>query len=151
MSEEASQDNINVCISGYFDPITVGHLAYMQNARKLIKGNGKLIVIVNNDRQAILKKEREFMPFKERLIVVQSIRFVDIVVPSIDQDRTVCQTIRKAHSEHRIDIIANGGDQNNDTIPEVPVCKELGIKLVDGLGDKIQSSSWLTGIKAKKN
>jgi hypothetical protein len=38
---------------------------------------------------------------------------------------------------------ANGGDQNNETIPEIPVCKELGVELIDGLGDKIQSSSWL--------
>ena len=38
---------------------------------------------------------------------------------------------------------ANGGDQNNDTIPETPICKELGIELIDGLGTKIQSSSWL--------
>ena len=38
---------------------------------------------------------------------------------------------------------ANGGDQNNDTIPERAICEGLGIELIDGLGDKIQSSSWL--------
>ena len=43
---------------------------------------------------------------------------------------------------------ANGGDQNNETIPEIPVCKELGVELIDGLGDKIQSSSWL--LKSEK-
>lgn len=143
-------NDVNVCVSGYFDPIHTGHLEYLVNSRKLLRGNGKLVVIVNNDKQAILKKGREFMPFAERVLIVKAIRFVDEVVPSIDEGRNVCETLRKAHIEHNIHVFANGGDQNNDTIPEVAVCEDLGIQLVDGLGNKIQSSSWLTGIKAKK-
>jgi hypothetical protein len=64
----------------------------------------------------------------------------------VDQDRTVCESIRKLAEQHGKDYdlaFANGGDQNNETIPEIPVCKELGVELIDGLGDKIQSSSWL--------
>ena len=65
---------------------------------------------------------------------------------SIDQDRTVCKTIEKIGLDYGgfYELsFANGGDQNNNTIPEKPICKQMGIKLVDGLGDKIQSSSWL--------
>jgi hypothetical protein len=69
-----------------------------------------------------------------------------MVFLSIDQDRTVCKTIKNVYdqlsSEYNI-AFANGGDQNNDTIPEKPICEELGINLIDGLGGKIQSSSWL--------
>jgi hypothetical protein len=65
---------------------------------------------------------------------------------SIDQDRTVCETIKHVYDQlsSYYDIaFANGGDQNNNSIPEMPICKELGIELIDGLGGKIQSSSWL--------
>ena len=73
-------------------------------------------------------------------------RYVDECFLSIDNDRTVNQTL-KYISNQRGDFhdlyFANGGDQNNDTIPEKIMCQELGIKLIDGLGKKIQSSSWL--------
>ena len=70
---------------------------------------------------------------------------VNYVIKSIDTDRTVCETLRTV--EPKPDYFCNGGDQNNNTIPEGPVCKERGIELRDGFGDKIQSSSWL--IKGK--
>jgi hypothetical protein len=65
---------------------------------------------------------------------------------SIDQDRAVCASIKLIHKQLSKDYqlaFANGGDQNNNSIPELPVCQELGIELIDGLGGKIQSSSWL--------
>ena len=65
---------------------------------------------------------------------------------SIDQDRTVCKTIEKIAQDfgQEYDLnFANGGDQNNNTIPERSICDQMGISLIDGLGDKIQSSSWL--------
>lgn len=65
---------------------------------------------------------------------------------SFDQDRTVCKTIEKIALDFRNNYdlsFANGGDQNNNTIPERPICVQMRINLVDGLGDKIQSSSWL--------
>ena len=127
-----------VCISGYFDPIHVGHLEYIKRSKEL---GDYLIVIVNNDHQASMKKGKSFMPDKERVEIVKAIRYVDQVVLSIDQDRTVRETLKII--EPRPHIFANGGDQNNLSIPEAPICEELGIELVDGLGDKIQSSSWL--------
>lgn len=125
-----------VCVSGYFNPLHAGHIEYFEKSKEL--GN-KLIVIVNNDKQSILKKGSSFMPEDERLKIIRSLRIVDMAVLSIDDDRTVCKTLRSV----RPHIFANGGDQFNDIIPEKVVCEELNIQLSDGLGDKIQSSSWL--------
>jgi glycerol-3-phosphate cytidylyltransferase-like family protein len=105
-----------------------------------------LIVIVNSDHQRALKGSKEFQKEAERVFIVSNIKSVDQVFLSIDEDRTVCETIRFIHQQLAKDYelaFANGGDQNNNSIPEVPVCQELGIELLDGLGDKIQSSSWL--------
>jgi glycerol-3-phosphate cytidylyltransferase-like family protein len=112
-------------------------------AKKTI--GGTLIVIVNNDEQACLKKGRSFMNEKDRFEIIKSLRDVDEVYLSIDKDRTVCKTI--AFIYPRITHFVNGGDQNNEKIPETWICKELNIQLVDGLGDKIRSSSWFTGLK----
>jgi cytidyltransferase-like protein len=132
-----------VCVSGYFDPLHVGHLEYLEKAKQL---GDILYVIVNNDLQAALKKGKSFMPEQERLRIVRSLACVDAAILACDRDRTVCETLRIV----RPDAFANGGDQTNASIPEAPVCHELGIELIDGLGDKIQSSSWLTGLTAKK-
>ena len=82
----------------------------------------------------------------ERLQIVKAIRYVDYALISQDTDKTQCETL-KQFSEMFSEVydlaFANGGDQNNDTIPEAEVCKEYGIELMDGLGVKIQSSSWL--------
>ena len=86
------------------------------------------------------------MPVDERIKIIKELRCVDIVVKSIDKDRTVISTIEKIHSLHHKDFelfFANGGDQNNKICPEADICNKLNIKLIDGLGNKIQSSSWL--------
>lgn len=133
-----------VCVSGYFDPIHVGHLEYFKFSKKI---GTKLMVIVNNDDQAILKKGKAFMPCDERIKIIEEFKCVDYVVKSIDTDRTVCETLRNV--EPKPYYFCNGGDQNNNTIPEGSVCAERNIELRDGFGDKIQSSSWL--IKGNKN
>ena len=125
-----------VCCSGYFNPLHAGHIEYFEKSKEL---GTKLVVIVNNDKQAILKKGSSFMPENERLKIIRSLKVVDMAVLSIDEDRTVCKTLESV----RPDIFTNAGDQTNDKIPENVICLNLGIKLVDGLGEKIQSSSWL--------
>ena len=130
-------------VSGYFNPIHKGHIEYLNNAKAL---SDELFVIVNNDRQRILKGSDEFQEEQERVYIVSNIKSVNHCVLSIDQDRTVCKTIEKIALDFGDDYelsFANGGDQNNKSIPEKLICDQLGISLVDGLGDKIQSSSWL--------
>ena len=133
-----------VCVSGYFDPIHVGHIEYFKKSKQI---GDKLMVIVNNDEQAVLKKGKPFMPVDERIQIIKELKCVDIVVKSIDTDRTVCKTLETV--EPKPDYFCNGGDQNNNTIPEGEVCSKRNIELRDGFGDKIQSSSWL--IKGSKN
>jgi len=132
-----------IIVSGYFNPIHKGHLEYFNNAKALCD---ELFVIVNNDYQRALKGSKEFQKEDERMIIVSNIKAVDRAILSIDQDRTVCETIRMIANEYGADYelgFANGGDQNNDTIPERPICEEMKVALIDRLGDKIQSSSWL--------
>lgn len=137
-----------VCASLYADPYHVGHLEYLRLAKKLAGPDGHLVVIVNNDHQAVLKKGRPFMKDTERLEIIKSVRYVDEAYLSIDMDRTVCKTIASINPP--ITHFVNGGDQFNQNIPEAKICNELGIELVDNLGDKIQSSSALTGLRALK-
>tara|TARA_B110000902_G_scaffold226934_1_gene265908 strand:- start:196 stop:618 length:423 start_codon:yes stop_codon:yes gene_type:complete len=132
-----------IIVSGYFNPIHKGHLEYFNNAKDLAD---ELFVIVNSDLQRALKNSKEFQKEDERLFIVQNIKAVDKAIISIDKDRTVCDSIEiifKTLGEQYQLGFANGGDQDNSSIPEAPICKELGIQLIDGLGDKIQSSSWL--------
>ena len=132
-----------IIVSGYFNPIHKGHIEYFNNA----KASGDvLIVIVNSDFQRALKGSKEFQNEDERFFIVSNLKSVDQVFLSIDKDRTVCKTIEmiyeKLGNTYQL-AFANGGDQTNQSIPEATLCQLLEIKLIDGLGDKIQSSSWL--------
>lgn len=132
-------DKVVVAVSGYFDPMHVGHLEYLQLASKL---GDKLIVIVNNNHQAELKKGEFFMHEKDRMEIVSALKCVDEVFLSIDMDSSVCKSLEVV----KPNIFANGGDRSLEEIPETAVMKKYDIKMVDGLGEKIRSSSDLTGI-----
>ena len=134
---------VKVAVSGYFDPIHIGHLEYLKMAKDL---GDYLIVIVNNDYQSNLKKGKSFMNELDRVEIVKALKLVDEVFLSIDKDRTVCKSLKKL----KPDIFANGGDRSSEEIPEAEVCVNFNIKMIDGLGDKIRSSSELTGIKEIK-
>ena len=132
-----------IIVSGYFNPLHKGHLELFEKAKA--KG-GELWVIVNSDLQRELKGSKTFMDEDERLVIVSAIYNVDRALISIDKDKTQRATLKELAEKHSGDYelyFANGGDQNNDSIPEVSVCKEKGIILIEGLGNKIQSSSWL--------
>ena len=132
-----------IIVSGYFNPLHKGHLDLFKKAKSQAD---KLWVIVNSDFQRELKGSTSFMSDTERLEIVKAVKWVDYALISSDRDRTQCYTLQQFHDmfSDRYDLIfANGGDQNNDTIPEKEVCERLGIELLDGLGDKIQSSSWI--------
>jgi cytidyltransferase-like protein len=132
-----------VIVSGYFNPLHKGHLELFHRA----KGYGhKLFVIVNSDYQRELKGSKDFQDEMERLMIIRNLRVVDYSMISIDKDKTQCATLKYLSDiyggEYRL-AFANGGDQTNDTIPETYVCIDNEIELIDGLGNKIQSSSWL--------
>tara|TARA_B100000953_G_scaffold296162_1_gene288465 strand:- start:1512 stop:1910 length:399 start_codon:yes stop_codon:yes gene_type:complete len=129
-----------VAVSGYFDPIHIGHLEYLKLAKEL---GDKLVVIVNNNHQCVLKKGKPFMDEFDRVEIVRCLEMVDEVFLSIDKDKTVCASLQKI----KPDIFANGGDRSTSEIPESIVCKKYNIEMIDGLGDKIRSSSDLTGLK----
>jgi D-beta-D-heptose 7-phosphate kinase/D-beta-D-heptose 1-phosphate adenosyltransferase len=127
-----------VAVSGGFDPIHIGHIRMFRDAKKL---GDRLLVILNSDKFLKEKKGFIFMPFKERKEIIESIRYVDKVVPCFDKDDTVCNTL----SSLKPDVFANGGDRKEGNVPEKPICEKYGIEMVYNVGgNKIQSSSWLT-------
>lgn len=142
---------ITVAVSGGFDPIHIGHVRLFQHAKKL---GDRLVVILNNDNWLMKKKGHVFMPQKERKEIIEAIRGVDGVFITKHarnpKDMSICRELRILHP----DIFGNGGDRMLKNIPEVKVCRKLGIKMKFGLGHggKVQSSSWLIGkiAEAKK-
>ena len=138
------KNNDIAIVSGGFDPLHVGHVELFNKAREV----GPLLVILNSDDFLTKKKGKPFMPFEERKIIIVYLQMVDLVVPSIDKDNTVCATLeRLASLRDEVDAelyFCNGGDRTSgENTPEHGLCEKLGINTVYGLGDKIQSSSWL--------
>ena len=132
-----------IIVSGYFNPLHKGHIELFNYAKA--KGD-RLFVIVNNDHQRALKESKEFMEEDERVLILKQLSVTDKVFLSIDKDKTVCQSLEKIHKDYGNNFklyFANGGDQSNNSVSEASVSKKLGIELIDDLGDKIQSSSWL--------
>ncbi len=128
-----------VCVSGYFNPLHIGHIALFNNAKAL---GDYLVVIVNSDNQVKLKGSVPFMDEKERAEIISNLRMVDEVLISIDEDKSVCKSVAAVSP----DIFANGGDRKTgDDILEKEVCDELGIEMVFGVGgnEKQQASSQL--------
>jgi len=125
-----------ILLSGGFDPIHVGHLYMIQQAAQF----GDVIVALNSDKWLMRKKGYVFMPFEERREIIAGLRDVSAAVAVVDDDDTVCKTIRLYKPRY----FGNGGDRKADNTPEVAVCKELGIELLWNLGGgKVQSSSEL--------
>ena len=132
-----------VIVSGYFNPIHIGPIEYLNRAKEL---GDKLFVIVNSDFQRNLKGSKEFMLEEERKTIIENIKSVDYSMISIDRDRSVVKSIEYAYnlfSDEYDFYFGNGGDQTNEISLEKEICKKLSIKTVDKLGIKIQSSSWL--------
>ena len=133
-----------VMISGGFDPIHIGHVRYIKEAKKL---GDSLVIVLNNDNWLRMKKGKEFMGEIERKEILEAIAGVDKVIISghvkNTKDKSVCEEIKKINPH----IFANGGDRkpDGDPVPEVAVCEELGIKMVYnvGHGGKVRSSSEL--------
>ena len=114
-----------IVVSGYFNPLHKGHLELFNKSKEF---GDYLVVIVNSDLQRELKGSKEFQNEDERLEIISSLKPVSQAIISIDKDRTQCETLRMLYEKysHTYTLaFANGGDQNNDTIPERVVCEEL--------------------------
>ena len=132
-------------VSGGFDPLHVGHLELFERAKSLADD---LIVIVNTDEFLISKKGKAFMPLKERMTIVQALKPVKLTIKSIDKNQTVCASVKFVNEMYKKKydeiMFCNGGDRTSgENTPEHKICEEIGVKTIYGLGDKIQSSSWL--------
>ncbi len=128
-----------VAVSGGFDPIHIGHVNLLREAKAL---GDKLVVILNNDNWLRAKKGYVFMTAGERKIVLKAIRYVDEVIITNHEenpsDPSVCAELKTL----KPNIFANGGDRWADNVPEKQLCEELGIKMADNVGGaKLQSSS----------
>jgi len=146
-----SNHKVVVAVSGGFDPCHIGHIRYFKAAKKL---GDILMVILNTDEFLMKKKGHVFMPYIERKEIIEAIKYVDIVVPCIDENNTVANSLRK----YCPDVFAKGGDRNPNESPlpldELLACKEINCEVVYGVGgtDKPQSSSWLVNkIKTPPN
>jgi D-beta-D-heptose 7-phosphate kinase/D-beta-D-heptose 1-phosphate adenosyltransferase len=133
---------IVVAVSGGFDPVHVGHIELFQRAKEL---GDELVVILNNDNWLRKKKGYSFMPEKERMKVIKSLKMVDRVVMTAHPKNPKDMSVSKELQKIRPDFFVNAGDRTRENVPEVAICEKIGCEMVFGLGPKgkVQSSSWL--------
>ncbi len=135
-----------VITSWYFNPIHPWHIECLELCKDLWD---ELWVIVNNDNQAKLKtgKDSVFQDENFRLKIVSSLKVVDNVMLSVDQDGSVCESIKEItkkikekYWEDTVIYFWKGWDRFSWNIPEVQVCKDLWIEIKDGLWAKTHNS-----------
>lgn len=130
-----------VIVSGFFNPLHGGHLDMIEAAAKL---GDRLVVVVNNDVQQMIKKDKIILSQENRYRLITALRGVDEVILATDEDPTVIETLRLIAKTHPYDelIFANGGDRSApEVVPEKEVCDEYGIRLVYGVGGTNKADS----------
>ena len=131
-------------VSGYFNPLHIGHLDMMEAARALADA---LVVIVNNDAQQVLKKGKVITSESDRLRIVEALRVADAALVAVDDDGSVAASLEAIHAAYPgIELVfCNGGDRSpdGDAVPsgEVAVCERLGIEMVWGVGGDTKADS----------
>lgn len=138
-----------IITSGYFNPLHMGHVELMERAKKL---GDILVVIVNNDEQVKVKGSIPFMSEHERVRIIRGLKYPDDVILSVDKDGSVANSLEQVCKMYPGKVyFAKGGDRNMGNIPEAErkVCEKYSIEVIDNVGEKIQSSSWL--LKNVKN
>jgi D-beta-D-heptose 7-phosphate kinase/D-beta-D-heptose 1-phosphate adenosyltransferase len=130
-----------VLVTGGFDPIHSGHISYLNHADHL---GDHLIVGLNSDAWLARKKGRPFMPWRERMIVLDNLHMVDEIIEFDDSDGTACDAIQQVRAKYPNDkiVFANGGDRTAENIPEMMFDD---VEFVFGVGgdNKANSSSWI--------
>lgn len=127
-----------VIVSGYFNPLHGGHLDMIEAAAAL---GDHLVVVVNNDKQQVLKKGKVILDEENRLRLLRAIKGVDQVVLSIDEDPTIIRTLEMVANQYPGDeiIFANGGDRDGErAIPESDICHKKNITLKFGVGTEVR-------------
>ena len=131
-----------IIVSGGFDPLHSGHIAYFKSAKDL---GDKLIVALNSDAWLVNKKGKFFMPFLERKAIVENLACVDLVVDFEDDElgsaTNALIKVKEMYPDDQI-IFANGGDRNKENIPEMSV-DNISFQFSVGGDDKKNSSSWI--------
>jgi len=132
-----------VIVSGFFNPLHGGHLDMIEEAATM---GDKLIVVVNNDVQQVLKKDKVILSEQNRARLIAALKPVDEVMIAVDNDPPVIETLEIIAKKYPNDqlIFANGGDRDSEkAIPETEICRRYGIKMVFGVGgmEKADSST----------
>jgi len=142
LKDKKKRKKVVVAVSGGFDPLHIGHLQMIKEAKEL---GDKLVVILNNDNWLKKKKGYVFMPQEQRKAILEAIRWVDEVVLTSHLENTEDMSVSKELEKIKPDIFANGGDRTRKNIPEVEVCRKINCKMIFNIGKdgKIESSSWL--------
>ena len=103
-----------------------------------------LIVIVNNDIQQVLKKDKIILPEENRARLMRALRDVDEVMIATDTDPPVIKTLEAVAEKYPDDelIFANGGDRDSEkVIPETAICRQYGIQMIMGVGGTNKADS----------
>lgn len=132
-----------VIVSGFFNPLHGGHLDMIEGAEKL---GDRLIVIVNNDVQQVMKKDKIILSEHNRARLIDALQYVDEVMVAVDDDPTVIKSLEAIAKKYPDDelIFANGGDRDSEkVVPETEVCQKYHIKMLFGVGgtEKADSST----------
>ena len=130
-----------VIVSGFFNPLHGGHLDMIEGAKDL---GDRLIVIVNNDAQQVLKKGKIILPQENRARVLAALRHVDEVIVALDNDPPVIETLEAIANKYPNDelIFANGGDRDSEkAIPEGVICRKHNIQMIFGVGGDNKADS----------
>ena len=134
-----------IILSGGFDPVHKGHIRMFREAANL---GANVVVGLNSDEWLTRKKGKPFMKWEERAEILESCKFINQVLPFDDSDETAGDLLKKVcslYEDYDVNVyFANGGDRGKGNVPEMPLCKELNVVMLWGVGGgKIQSSSWL--------
>ena len=137
-----TKKRILTLVTGGFDPLHSGHIAYFQQAREL---TNYLVVGLNTEEWLTKKKGQYFQSWKERAEIIRHLDMVDAVITVEDDEHgSACNAISACLEIAQTVVFANGGDRTKGNTPEMDTCRELDVTMLWGIGGgKIQSSSWL--------